>query len=83
MQDLKKVMNTNPKVKCSLIAIGEGAEAEWLPKALPGKAFRVVVCVCFFSAIAMLNLTLRASQNTQDIATTLRTILSQLLSGGL
>lgn len=34
-------MNSNPKVKVNLIAIGEGAEAEWLPKALPGRAFRV------------------------------------------
>jgi hypothetical protein len=39
--DLKRVMGGNPKVKCSLIAIGEGAEAAWLPKALPGRAFAV------------------------------------------
>lgn len=39
---LKTAMEGNPKVKCALIAIGEGAEATWLPKALPGKAHRVV-----------------------------------------
>lgn len=83
--DLKKVMNSNAKVKTcvathplfsklltrlirsrdyrSLIAIGEGAEAEWLPSALPGKAHRV--------------------KNTSDIATTLRTILSSMLGGEL
>ncbi|KAK4055403.1 hypothetical protein OIO90_003241 [Microbotryomycetes sp. JL221] len=39
--DLKRVLNSNPKVKTSLIAIGEGAEVEWLPKVLPGQAHRV------------------------------------------
>ncbi|KAM0756043.1 hypothetical protein T439DRAFT_283415 [Meredithblackwellia eburnea MCA 4105] len=41
-EDLKLSMDSNPKVKCSLIAIGEGAEAAWLPKALPGRAYRVM-----------------------------------------
>ena len=36
-------MEINPKVKVALPAIGEGAEAAWLPKALPGKAYRVMV----------------------------------------
>lgn len=40
-EHLKHAMELNPKVKCSLIAIGEGAEATWLPNALPGKAHRV------------------------------------------
>lgn len=61
--DLKRVMGGNPKVKCSLIAIGEGAEAAWLPKALPGRAFAV--------------------RDTTDIATTLRTILSEIATTGL
>lgn len=39
--DLREKMNSNAKVSTSLIAIGEGAEAEWLPRALPGKAHRV------------------------------------------
>lgn len=34
-------MNSNPKVKTALIAIGEGAEAAWLPTVMPGRAFRV------------------------------------------
>ena len=34
-------MNSNPKVKTALIAIGEGAEAAWLPTVLPGRAYRV------------------------------------------
>lgn len=61
--DLKRVMDGNSKVKVSLIAIGEGAEATWLPKALPGRAYRV--------------------KETTDIATTLRAILGQMLTGGL
>lgn len=47
----------------SLIAIGEGAEALWLSKDLPGKAYRV--------------------KETADIATTLRTILSNMLGGAM
>lgn len=41
-EDLKLAMETNPKVKVALLAIGEGAEAAWLPNALPGKAYRVM-----------------------------------------
>ncbi|KAL8292641.1 hypothetical protein RQP46_001253 [Phenoliferia psychrophenolica] len=40
--DLRGAMEINPKVKVALLAIGEGAEAAWLPKALPGKAYRVM-----------------------------------------
>lgn len=42
-EDLKRSMDGTAKVKCAMIAIGEGAEAEWLPKALPGRAYRVKV----------------------------------------
>ncbi|KAL0946287.1 hypothetical protein HGRIS_012537 [Hohenbuehelia grisea] len=38
---LKRAMNLQPKVNSALICIGEGAEASWVTKALPGKAFRV------------------------------------------
>ncbi|CAH7688707.1 AAA domain-containing protein [Phakopsora pachyrhizi] len=41
---LKKTMNRNEKVKTGLIAIGEGNEAEWLPKVLPYKAYQVKKC---------------------------------------
>jgi hypothetical protein len=36
-------MNGKAKVKSALLAIGEGAETQWLPKALPGKAYRIKV----------------------------------------
>lgn len=62
-EDLKRAMTSNSKVKTSLIAIGEGAEASWLPSALPGRAYRV--------------------KETADIATTLRTILRNMLDGEL
>ncbi|GAA5962669.1 hypothetical protein JCM21900_006763 [Sporobolomyces salmonicolor] len=62
-EDLRRALNRNAKVKSNLIAIGEGGECEWLPKVLPGKAFRV--------------------KETSDIARTLRSILSQMLGGGL
>ncbi|BGP19567.1 hypothetical protein JCM10213_000167 [Rhodosporidiobolus nylandii] len=39
--DLSRALARNSSVRASLIAIGEGAECEWLPKELPGKAFRV------------------------------------------
>ncbi|GAA5845377.1 hypothetical protein JCM3766R1_006337 [Sporobolomyces carnicolor] len=39
--DLRSSLNRNAKVSASLIAIGEGGECEWLPKLLPGKAYRV------------------------------------------
>ncbi|SCV74430.1 BQ2448_8069 [Microbotryum intermedium] len=38
---LKRAMTSNPKVKVSLVAIGEGAESEWLPKVLPGRCHAV------------------------------------------
>ncbi|KAG6848541.1 hypothetical protein H0H93_016134 [Arthromyces matolae] len=34
-------MNRNPKVHTALICIGEGAEATWITKSLPGRGFRV------------------------------------------
>ncbi|KAI0074593.1 hypothetical protein K474DRAFT_1709721 [Panus rudis PR-1116 ss-1] len=40
-EDLKRVMVKQPKVNTALICIGEGAEATWIPKYLPGKGFRV------------------------------------------
>ncbi|TFK52963.1 hypothetical protein OE88DRAFT_1733940 [Heliocybe sulcata] len=40
-EDLKRAMNRNTKVHSALICIGEGAEATWIPKLLPGRAFRV------------------------------------------
>jgi len=40
-EDLRRVMNRHPKVKTALICIGEGAEATWVPKNFPGRAFRV------------------------------------------
>lgn len=40
-EDLKRVMYRQPKVKTALICIGEGAEAAWVPKYLPGRGFRV------------------------------------------
>ncbi|GAA5999420.1 hypothetical protein JCM5350_001970, partial [Sporobolomyces pararoseus] len=39
--DLRASLNRNTKVATSLIAIGEGAECEWLARSLPGKAYRV------------------------------------------
>ncbi|GAA5867426.1 hypothetical protein JCM1840_002135 [Sporobolomyces johnsonii] len=62
-EDLRRALNRHAKVKSNLVAIGEGGECEWLPKALPGQAFRV--------------------KETSDIARTLRSILSQMLGGGL
>ncbi|KAI0786986.1 AAA domain-containing protein [Abortiporus biennis] len=40
-EELKRAMTKQPKVKTALICIGEGAEASWIPKQLPGKGFRV------------------------------------------
>ncbi|TFK81956.1 hypothetical protein K466DRAFT_501194 [Polyporus arcularius HHB13444] len=40
-EDLQRVMNRNPKVHTALICIGEGAEASWIPKNLPGRGYRV------------------------------------------
>ncbi|TEB25531.1 hypothetical protein FA13DRAFT_1738248 [Coprinellus micaceus] len=39
--DLSNAMKRDPKVNTALICIGEGAEAAWVSKTLPGKAFRV------------------------------------------
>ena len=41
LEDLKRVMNRDPKVNTALICIGEGAEATWIPKNFPGRGFRV------------------------------------------
>ncbi|KAI0089424.1 AAA domain-containing protein [Irpex rosettiformis] len=38
---LKNAMSLQPKVKTALICIGEGAEASWIPRRLPGSGFRV------------------------------------------
>ncbi|GLB39985.1 putative von Willebrand factor (vWF) type A domain [Lyophyllum shimeji] len=38
---LTRAMNRNPKVHTALICIGEGAEAAWITKSLPGRGFRV------------------------------------------
>ncbi|BGP51199.1 hypothetical protein JCM10450v2_007128 [Rhodotorula kratochvilovae] len=40
-EDLRRALTRNPKVHVALLAIGEGAETEWLPKVLPGKAYMV------------------------------------------
>ncbi|KAI0752632.1 AAA domain-containing protein [Daedaleopsis nitida] len=39
--DLSRVMNRHPKVHTALVCIGEGAEAAWIPKNLPGRGYRV------------------------------------------
>ncbi|TBU30306.1 AAA domain-containing protein [Dichomitus squalens] len=40
-EEIQRVMNRNPKVHTALICIGEGAEAAWIPKNLPGRGYRV------------------------------------------
>ncbi|KAI0342455.1 hypothetical protein BDW22DRAFT_1330827 [Trametopsis cervina] len=40
-EQLKRTMSLQPKVKTALICIGEGAEAAWIPKQLPGSGYRV------------------------------------------
>ncbi|KLO18907.1 hypothetical protein SCHPADRAFT_935748 [Schizopora paradoxa] len=40
-EDLKRVLHRNAKVRTALICIGEGAEAEWIPRHFQGKGFRV------------------------------------------
>ncbi|KAJ7594399.1 AAA domain-containing protein [Mycena floridula] len=40
-EHLAAAMKRYPKVNTALICIGEGAEAEWVSKALPGRAWRV------------------------------------------
>ncbi|KAJ3565249.1 hypothetical protein NP233_g7756 [Leucocoprinus birnbaumii] len=40
-EDLTNAMKRDPKVHTALICIGEGAEATWITKRLPGRGFRV------------------------------------------
>jgi len=40
-EQLSAAMKRYPKVNTALICIGEGAEATWIPKSLPGRGFRV------------------------------------------
>ncbi|KAF7292707.1 hypothetical protein MIND_01168900 [Mycena indigotica] len=40
-EDIARAMNRNPKVHTALICIGEGAEATWIPSAIPGRGFRL------------------------------------------
>ncbi|KAH6910612.1 AAA domain-containing protein [Coprinopsis sp. MPI-PUGE-AT-0042] len=40
-EEVTHAMSREPKVNTALICIGEGAEATWIPKHLPGKGFRV------------------------------------------
>ncbi|KAK0451876.1 AAA domain-containing protein [Armillaria borealis] len=40
-EELSRAMKRNPKVHTALICIGEGAEAPWISKQLPGQGFRV------------------------------------------
>jgi len=40
-EELTNAMKRDPKVNTALICIGEGAEASWIPKRLPGRGFRV------------------------------------------
>ncbi|OJT05693.1 von Willebrand factor A domain-containing protein 8 [Trametes pubescens] len=40
-EEIQRAMNRNPKVHTALICIGEGAEATWIPKNLPGRGYRV------------------------------------------
>ncbi|KAJ7628770.1 AAA domain-containing protein [Roridomyces roridus] len=39
--DVARAMKRNPKVHTALICIGEGAEATWIPRSIPGRGFRV------------------------------------------
>ncbi|TFK31838.1 AAA domain-containing protein [Crucibulum laeve] len=40
-EELTRAMKRDPKVNTALICIGEGAEASWITKSLPGRGFRV------------------------------------------
>lgn len=40
-EELTRAMKRDPKVNTALICIGEGAEAKWISKMLPGRAFQV------------------------------------------
>ncbi|KAJ7230837.1 AAA domain-containing protein [Mycena haematopus] len=40
-EDISHAMKRDPKVHTALICIGEGAEATWIPKSIPGRGYRV------------------------------------------
>ncbi|KAJ7481878.1 AAA domain-containing protein [Mycena latifolia] len=40
-EDVARAMRRDPKVHTALICIGEGAEAAWIPRSIPGRGFRV------------------------------------------
>ncbi|KAJ7860618.1 AAA domain-containing protein [Mycena olivaceomarginata] len=40
-EDISRAMRRDPKVHTALICIGEGAEATWIPKSIPGRGYRV------------------------------------------
>ncbi|KAJ6597514.1 AAA domain-containing protein [Mycena vulgaris] len=40
-EDITRAMMRDPKVHTALICIGEGAEAAWIPRSIPGRGFRV------------------------------------------
>ncbi|KAJ7616381.1 AAA domain-containing protein [Mycena polygramma] len=40
-EDISRAMRRDPKVHTALICIGEGAEATWIPKTIPGRGYRV------------------------------------------
>ncbi|KAJ6562445.1 AAA domain-containing protein [Mycena capillaripes] len=40
-EDISRVMRRDPKVHTALVCIGEGAEATWIPKSIPGRGYRV------------------------------------------
>lgn len=40
-EDVRRAINRSPKVHACLLAVGDDSDAEWLPGALPGKAYRV------------------------------------------
>ncbi|KAJ7173000.1 AAA domain-containing protein [Mycena crocata] len=40
-EDITRAMKRDPKVHTALICIGEGAEATWIPRSIPGRGFRV------------------------------------------
>ncbi|KAJ7443890.1 AAA domain-containing protein [Mycena galericulata] len=41
-EDIARAMRRDPKVHTALICIGEGAEAAWIPRSIPGRGFRVM-----------------------------------------
>ncbi|KAJ6481917.1 AAA domain-containing protein [Mycena sanguinolenta] len=40
-EDISRAMRRDPKVHTALVCIGEGAEATWIPKSIPGRGYRV------------------------------------------